>query len=120
MSGPPRPAAGLRAGSTSHFPPRAFLTALVTRAVIIWAGMRLSLALGIALLDAGPPFRLPASTACALALVAATLGWVELRRRREHLLLGNLGVGQPALFLIGLVSAALLESLLLLVWRVPA
>jgi hypothetical protein len=116
-----RPAA-MRPPATGiwHFPPRAFVIALVTRALIIWAGMRVLLALGIALLDAGPPFRLPASTAFVLALVAATLGWIEVRRRREHLLLGNLGVGQAALFLIGLVPAAILESLLLLVWHVPA
>jgi hypothetical protein len=97
-----------------HLPPRAFLIALVTRAVTIWAGMRVLLALGIALLDAGPPLRLPASTASLLALLAGTLGLVELRRRREHLLLGNLGVGQSVLFLTGLVPAAFLESLLLL------
>ncbi|HET7604174.1 MAG TPA: hypothetical protein VFK36_14210 [Gemmatimonadales bacterium] len=80
--------------------------------------MRVLLALGIALLDAGPPLRLPASTSSLLALLAGTLGWVELRRRREHLLLGNLGVAQSVLFLIGLVPAAFLESLLLLAGHV--
>jgi hypothetical protein len=93
--------------------------ALVTRAIIIWAGMRVLLALGIALLDAGPPFLLPASTACVLALVASTLAWIELRRRREHFLLGSLGISQIVLFLIGLVPAALAEALLLLAGHVP-
>jgi hypothetical protein len=92
----------------------------VTRALIIWAGVRVVLVLGIAMLDAGVAFQLPASVAIAVALVAGTLAWLEARRRHEHLLLGNLGVSQPTLFLIGLLPAALSESLILLVGHVPA
>lgn len=92
----------------------------MTRALIIWAGVRVVLVLGIAMLDAGVAFQLPASVAIAVALVAGTLAWLEARRRHEHLLLGNLGVSQPTLFLIGLLPAALSESLILLVGHVPA
>jgi hypothetical protein len=72
------------------------------------------------ILGVGPPLRLPAIVAFAIALVAGTLAWLEARRRHEHLLLGNLGVSQPTLFLIGLLPAALSESLILLVGHVPA
>jgi hypothetical protein len=92
----------------------------VTRALIIWAGVRVVLVLGIAMLDAGVAFQLPASVAIAVALVAGTLAWLEARRRHEHLLLGNLGVSQPTLFLIGLLPAAPSESLILLAGYVPA
>jgi hypothetical protein len=103
-----------------NFPPRAFLIALVMRAIIIWACIRVILALCIGMLDAGPWYFLQATTASALALVAGTLAWLEVRRRREHLLLGNLGISQPMLFLTGLVPAVLLESLILLAGHVPA
>lgn len=109
-----------RASALPYLPPRAFLIPLVTRALIIWAGVRVVLVLGIAMLDAGVAFQLPASVAIAVALVAGTLAWLEARRRHEHLLLGNLGVSQPTLFLIGLLPAALSESLILLVGHVPA
>lgn len=92
----------------------------MTRSLIIWAGLRVALALGIVMLDAGAPFQLPASVASAVVLVAGTLAWIEIRRRREHLLLGNLGISQSTLVLIGLLPAALSESLLLLAEHVPA
>ncbi|HET7111604.1 MAG TPA: hypothetical protein VFI41_12075 [Gemmatimonadales bacterium] len=82
--------------------------------------MRVALALGIVMLDAGAPFQLPASVACTVVLVAGTLAWCEIRRRREHLLLGNLGISRPTLFLTGLLPAALVESLILLAEHVPA
>jgi len=72
------------------------------------------------ILGVGPPLRLPAIVAFAIALVAGMLAWIETRRRREHLLLGNLGISQPTLFLIGLLPAVLSESLLLLAEHVPA
>lgn len=103
-----------------YLPPRAFLIPLVIRGIIIWAGMRVLLALGIAMLEAVPPFRLPASVAIAVALIAGVLAWLETRRRREHLLLGNLGISPPMLFLIGLLPAVVMESLLLLAEHVPA
>ena len=108
------------ASHASPLPPRPFLVALVNRGIIIWASMRLIVAMGIAMLDAGPMFRLPASAAFPLALVAGTLGWLELRRRREHLLLGSLGISQPVLFLVALLPAVVAESLLLLAEHVPA
>lgn len=130
MTGQQSTVDGLRPGGTAivgtHapplplFPPRAFLLPLVIRGVIIWAGMRAVLALGIAMLDASAPFRLPPGVAGAVALVAAVLSWLEVRRRREHLLLGNLGISHPTLFLAGLLPAVLMESLLLLAEHVPA
>ena len=47
-----------------------------------------------------------------LTLVSGTLCWIEIRRQREHFLLGNLGVSQPVLFLLGLAPAAAIEILL--------
>jgi hypothetical protein len=102
-----------------YFPPPAFLIPLVIRAINVWAGIRVLLALGIAMLDAGP-FELPASVASGVAMVAGTLSWLDARRRREHLLLGNLGVSQLALFLSGLIPAVVLELLLAVAWHVSA
>ena len=116
----PRATNGWVSDALRSIPPRAFLIALVTRALIIWAGMRMALALGIVMLDAGAPFQLPASVASAVVLVAGALAWIETRRRHEHLLLGNLGISQSTLVFIGLLPAALSESLLLLVEHVPA
>jgi hypothetical protein len=104
--------------SVQLLPPRAFLVPLLTRALIIWASLRTMTGLGIALLGSGAPFHLGATTAALLTLVSGTLCWIEIRRQREHFLLGNLGVSQPVLFLLGLAPAAAIEILLQAAWHV--
>ena len=42
-------------------------------------------------------------------LVTGSVGLIELRRRHQHLLLGNLGVGQGTLFCVACAPALLAE-----------
>lgn len=50
-----------------------------------------------------------------IIVLTAALGLIEVRRRREHVLLANLGVGQAALAAVMLIPPVVFEVLMALV-----
>ena len=72
-----------------------------------------------ALISQAPP-TIPVTPGAAvwLTVIVGSLGLLEGRRRNEHILLANLGVGQPLLAAIAALPAALAE--LVLAWSFPA
>lgn len=90
-------------------PPRVFLLGFLTRGATIWLAARIAVAAFIAMLHEGPVIRFSIAGSVWLAGIAGLLSWLDLRRRQEHLLLGNLGVGATAVFAWSALPAALLE-----------
>ena len=80
----------------SMLPNRALVAAYVTRHVRLWALLRVGLS-GMLFLAGTDPLRVSPPTLGAVVVLAAAVGFVELRLRREIDLLGNLGVGAFAL-----------------------
>lgn len=77
-------------------PNRALVAAYVTRHFRLWALLRVGLS-GMFFLAGTDPLRVSPLTLGAVVMLAAAVNLVELRRRRERDLLGNLGVGAVAL-----------------------
>ncbi len=89
--------------------------ALVKRQLTLWLLLRLTYAslifLRYGLASATELLRTPQAAG---ALDAAAAGWAEVRRRRERVLLGNLGVSQLELVAIWIVPPVICESLIAL------
>ncbi|MDP2498807.1 MAG: hypothetical protein Q8W44_12570 [Candidatus Palauibacterales bacterium] len=82
-------------------PPLPVVRSLVSRSALFWAAIR------AALLPFGVDFGRPASAVLVVTLVTI-LTVVAMRRRGEHLFLGNLGVSLPvAAAVMGATAAAL-------------
>jgi len=89
-----------------RIPDRVFTRPLLVRGLLIWGASRACLAVVVWLmsgLEDPLTFAVTAKAAIWIAVVAGVLGWLELRRRHEHLLLANLGVRERTL---GLLAAA--------------
>lgn len=95
---------------------RSVFHAYLIRAVVIWVTMRL--AASIVILFAGEnPFRLAPPVLLALVVLPAALMAVDIHRRREAILLGNLGVSVRVTGLLALVPAVVGESSLFVLGR---
>lgn len=82
-------------------PPLPVLRALVARSALLWGAIR------AVLLAFGVGFGRPV-TAVPIVLLVVGLAVLTMRRRREHLFLGNLGVSLPvAAAVVGVTAAAL-------------
>lgn len=102
-------------------PVRPFTGALLVRAAALWMLVRVVFALGAAGLnqslshpELSDATDLALVTVVGIIVLTATLGLIDVRRRREHVLLANLGVGQAALGTLMLVPPVLLEVLMAL------
>ena len=88
-----------------------FVAALVWRVARLWAGVRLLAAMfGLFLGIAVVPHAL--RDIVVIVLIVGALSAFELRRRREFLLLANLGTSPVAVVLNGVMVAVTLEALL--------
>jgi len=101
-----------------RLPDRRFTAALLRRALYLWIGVRLLVALagGGGVSDRG----LRPLTSRATGLVVLLVGFLSLleaRRRNEHLLLANLGVPETSLAGLSLLSAILGETAVWLATR---
>jgi hypothetical protein len=102
--------------------PRAALLALSTRAAVLWVLVHV-FALGLMTLGGTPPStaRLEAPAAgpnpAWIVAVCVALGLVEVRRRGERALWGNLGLSTIHIACLGAIVAALGELLVSLVQR---
>lgn len=95
-------------------PVRPFAGALILRAATLWVLLRLS----FALLDYRLAYRLTwpsLVTVFGIIVLTAVLGLIDVRRRREHILLANLGVGQAALTALMLIPPVVFEVLMALI-----
>jgi hypothetical protein len=85
----------------------------VPRAVTLWVCARLLAVVALAFATQ-PPLPRNASTAVYMTLVAVALGFVDVHRRHEQALLGNLGIGKPTFALWCAIPAILGELALIL------
>jgi hypothetical protein len=99
-----------------RFPDRRFTTALLRRAVFLWFGVRLLVALaggggvgGHGLLPLAP------QAAGLVVLLVGFLGVLEARRRNEHLLLANFGVPEGSLGGLSVLPAIIAETIVRLI-----
>ena len=92
-------------------PNRTLVATYVTRHFRLWALLRVGLS-GLFLLAGTDPLRVSPLTLGAVVGFAAAVSVVELRRRRERDLLGNLGVGAVALAALVIVPPLTGELLL--------
>ena len=94
-------------------PERTFGRALLLRSLAVWLPARVLLAATVLLGDGGvapaDAVFLSPRMALGVALAAAFLAMWDTRRRNEHLLLANLGVGPAAQWGLALVPALLGE-----------
>jgi hypothetical protein len=95
-----------------RFPDRRFTTALLRRAVFLWLGVRLLVALaggggvgGRGLVPLAP------RGAGLVVLLVGFLGLLEARRRNEHVLLANFGVPQGRLAGLSVLPALIAETM---------
>jgi len=115
----PSPRRRHRAAGLPSIPDRVFLGPMLLRGIGIWTGIRVLVVLGGALIAQAPPtLQVTPAAAAWLTAIAGLLGLLESRRRNEHILHANLGVGQPVLAAIAALPAALAE--LALAWWMPA
>jgi hypothetical protein len=70
--------------------------AYLARSLRLWLGLRLLLA-AVGALAASYPFRLSAGTIVPIVVLTVLVAFVDTRRRREQVLLGNLGVSATML-----------------------
>jgi hypothetical protein len=101
-----------------RLPDRRFTAGLLRRALYLWLGARLLVALagGGGVGNRGLVPLTPRGTGLFVLLVAF-LGLLEARRRNEHLLLANFGVSEAAIAGIALLPALLAEVTVWLVAR---
>ena len=99
-----------------RFPDRRFTTGLLRRAVFLWLGVRLLVALaggggvgGRGLVPLAP------RGAGLVVLLVGLLGLLEARRRNEHVLLANFGVPQGRLAGLSVLPALIAETIVWLV-----
>ena len=93
-------------------PDRIFTIPMLGRGIVIWGSARASLALAGWLMSARTePLSIAITPAAAvwITLLVGVLGAIEIRRRREHLLLANLGIMQATLTVIAAVPALIGE-----------
>lgn len=90
--------------------------AYVARGARLWVALR-GLVTAVLLLGAGDLFRPSFSTASQIVVLSVAIGFVDIHRRRERALLGNLGLGPSAITMFFGVPALLGE---LLLWRLLA
>lgn len=98
-------------------PDPVFTRPLLARGLLIWGASRACLAVVVWLmsgLEDPLTFAVTPKAAAWIALVTAAVGWLELRRRHEHLLLANLGIRQPMLVLLAAAPAVLGEVMVAL------
>ena len=72
-------------------PNRLIARAYLFRGASIWIVARAAIAVVLVLAD-GDPLRLSTTALVAVLVLVVALGWIETRRRREGVLLANLGV----------------------------
>jgi hypothetical protein len=77
-------------------PNRLLVSTYLGRHLRLWALIRIGLS-GVFLLARTDPLRVTPWTLCAIVALCAVVSVVELRRRHERVLLGNLGVNAVAL-----------------------
>ena len=92
-------------------PDRLYTVALIRRTTSLWVGARLMVGMfgflaGIPVIPTRPGTVIP------IILVVASLGGLEIHRRREFLFFANLGIAPAAVLLLGGGTALLFESLL--------
>ena len=88
-----------------------FVIALMWRVATLWAGVRLLIAMfGLILGMSVAPHAVRDTVV--IVLTVGALSAFELRRRREFLLLANLGTAPVAIVLYGVMVAVTLEALL--------
>lgn len=92
-------------------PDRIFTAALIRRTTWLWVGVRLTVAMfgflaGLSIIPTRP------GTVFPIILVVASLGGLEIHRRREFLFFANLGVAPAAVLLLGVATVSLLELIL--------
>ncbi|MGI9139939.1 MAG: hypothetical protein ACR2GJ_02390 [Gemmatimonadaceae bacterium] len=92
-------------------PDRFFAVGLIRRATWLWVGARLILAV-LSLLASAPVVPTTPAITFFMALLVAGLAAIEARRRREFLLLANLGVAPSTVVMLGAVTALVLELML--------
>lgn len=90
-------------------PPKVFLLPILTRGAFIWLAARITVGAFIAMLYEGSVIRIAIVGSVWLAGIAGFLNWLDVRRRQEYLLLGNLGVSAIATFVWSALPAVLLE-----------
>ncbi len=101
-----------------RLPDRRFTMAVLRRALYLWIGARLLVALAGGGGVAGSTLVPLAPRATGLVvLLAGFLGLLEMRRRNEHLLLANFGVPEAALAGLAVLPGLLAETVVWLVTR---
>jgi hypothetical protein len=94
-----------------RFPERLFAVALLRRALFLWIGVRLLVAVAGGGGVGGRGLLPLAFRAAGLVVLAVTfLALLEARRRNEQVLLANFGVSQGTLVGISVLPAALAEA----------
>jgi hypothetical protein len=103
-------------------PVRPFTGTLLLRTAVLWVLVRVAfaiLALLLHLLYGYPPLRDAIDpsvvTVFGITILTVALGRIDMRRRREHVLLANLGVGQAAVAILMPIPPLLFETLMALV-----
>lgn len=98
----------MRLPRVAVMPDALFTRAVMMRAAVLWLGLRLAIACSGLLAGI---LLLPVGVAVSLIIVAATvfLAAIELRRRDEFLLLGNLGHSPVVLLALSALPAVPLE-----------
>ena len=97
-------------------PNRLIVTAYLARAALLWLLARA--ALGIVLLFGGfDPIRLLPIARMEVVLLSVAIGFLDVRRRHEFVLLGNLGVRRRVLALLFAIPAIVADVVLGLVLR---
>jgi hypothetical protein len=91
--------------------PRAVIKAYLRRGAGIWLLMRLCIS-AVAAFGNEDPLHLAPTTIATLLAGGAALMWIDIRRRHERLLIGNLGFKPGALSCLALIPAAAGEIVL--------
>lgn len=95
------------------FPNALLVRAYLRRGVGLWVASRVLLAMVLAFAEL-EPIRLSTAGSIQLVLVTALVAWVDLHRRKERALLGNLGVSRAFIVAICALPAAVGETILAL------
>ena len=81
------------------------------RGSVLWVGVRLMASAALALSKADP-LHLTFTATLWLVALASALGWADVQRRRESILLGNLGISPLMTIAWFTIPATIGESLL--------
>jgi hypothetical protein len=101
-----------------RLPDRRFTVALLRRALFLWIGVRLIVALaGGGGVSGRGLLPLTSRATWLVVLLVGFLGLLEERRRNEHVLLANFGVPEPSLAGLSLLPAILAETAVWLATR---